>query len=306
MAFTKSTQARHPLLPAHRGSLNDAADFASRCGPASCSTPLRTRPLNRARRLHYRGPWHLPGPDLHRLAIASFSLGYIMNPPSCSWRPSYWTHVDPGSANGYRRFSAHHVRDLRAYRDLAIGVGPVVARRVMREIRSLPPDDAAALVCSLHTALNQERDEALAAQQALRAIRAEAAVDAPPTSQDAMTITELAGALGVRTSTLRFWEKAGLLSPERVTTTAGAARRYPLPAIREARVTSALRAAGYRIPDVHRTITAIRHLHDVGQPIEALDARIDAIAQRTIALLRAGTAISEIIDEFSGHPRSSP
>jgi len=45
---------------------------------------------------------------------------------------------------------------------------------------------------------------------------------------------------------------------------------------------------------------------DVGQSIEALEARIDAIAQRTLALLRAGTAISEIIDEFAGHPRSSP
>jgi hypothetical protein len=73
MAFAKSTQARHPLFPAHRGSLHDAADFASRCGPASCSTPLRPRPLNRTRRLHYRGPWRLPGPDSHRLAIESLS-----------------------------------------------------------------------------------------------------------------------------------------------------------------------------------------------------------------------------------------
>ena len=96
MAFAKSTQARHPLFPAHHGSLHDAADFASRCGPASRSTPLRPRPLNRTRRLHYRGPWHLPGPDSHRLAIESLSLGYVINHPSCSWRPSYWTHVNPG------------------------------------------------------------------------------------------------------------------------------------------------------------------------------------------------------------------
>jgi len=44
----------------------------------------------------------------------------------------------------------------------------------------------------------------------------------------------------------------------------------------------------------------------VGRSIEALEARIDAIARRTLALLRAGSAISEIIDEFAGHPRSSP
>ena len=32
-----------------------------------------------------------------------------------------------------------------------------------------------------------------------------------------MTITELAAALGVRASTLRFWEQEGLVSPDRVT-----------------------------------------------------------------------------------------
>ena len=72
MAFTKSTQARHLLHPdVTAGSLDDAADFASCCGPAIRSTPLRPRPLNRTRRLHYQGPWRLPGPDSHRLAIES-------------------------------------------------------------------------------------------------------------------------------------------------------------------------------------------------------------------------------------------
>jgi DNA-binding transcriptional MerR regulator len=65
------------------------------------------------------------------------------------------------AGNGYRRFSAVHVRDLRAYRDLARAVGPVEARRAMREIRFLPSGQAAALVCSFHSRLNRERDQAL-------------------------------------------------------------------------------------------------------------------------------------------------
>jgi hypothetical protein len=68
MAFAKSTQARHPLAPPKAGILYDAAGFASCYGPASCSAPLRPRPLDRTRRLHYRGPWRLPGPVSHRLA----------------------------------------------------------------------------------------------------------------------------------------------------------------------------------------------------------------------------------------------
>lgn len=199
------------------------------------------------------------------------------------------------AANGHRQFSAHHVWDLRAYRDLATAVGPVPARRAMREIRSLARNEAAALVNSLHTGLNRERDEALAAQHALCAIRTEVAVDAEPAAEDTMTITELAGALGVRASTLRFWEKVGLISPERITTRTGAARRYPLPAIREARIVAALRAAGYRIPDVQRAISAIRHLHGLAEPLAALEARIDSIAQRMLALLRAGTALFQVI-----------
>lgn len=203
--------------------------------------------------------------------------------------------------NGYRQFSAAHVRDLRAYRDLASAVGPVEARRAMSEIRALPPAEAAALVYSFHSRLNREREEALAAQQALRATRAEAATEAPSAPGDAMTITELAGALGVRTSTLRFWEKVELVAPERVTTRAGTARRYPLQAVREARITAALRTAGYRIPDVRRAITAIRDLHDVDRSLDALEARVDTIAQRMLALLRAGTTLAEIIAPDQQH-----
>ncbi|QBI55783.1 MerR family transcriptional regulator [Streptomonospora litoralis] len=197
--------------------------------------------------------------------------------------------------NGYRRFSPTHVRDLRAYRDLATAVGPVEARRTMALIRTAAPDEAAAAVASLHARLNREREEALAAQRALRAVRAEAALDSPPAAGDAMTITELADALGVRTSTLRFWDKAGLVTPERVTAKAGSARRYPLQAIREARITAALRTAGYRVPDVRRAMAAVRDLHDVGRSLGALEARVDSIARRTLALLRAGTTLADII-----------
>jgi DNA-binding transcriptional MerR regulator len=204
------------------------------------------------------------------------------------------------AGNGYRQFSAVHIRDLRAYRDLAHAMGPVQARRAMREIRSLPPDQAAALVCSFHSRLNHEREQALAARDALQVIRAEATTDAEPVEADAMTITELSGALGVRASTLRFWEKAGLVAPERIITPAGSARRYHLAAIREARITTALRAAGYRIPDVQRAITAIRDLHDVSHSLGALDIRVATIAQRSLALLRAGTTLSEIIQSAPG------
>ena len=43
------------------------------------STPLRRWHFDQRRGFHYRGPWRLPGPDLHRLVIVSLSLGYVMS-----------------------------------------------------------------------------------------------------------------------------------------------------------------------------------------------------------------------------------
>lgn len=200
------------------------------------------------------------------------------------------------SRNGYRQFDAAHVSALRAYRDLARAVGPVEARRAMREIRLRPTDQAAALICGFHARLNDEREQALSARLALESIRAEAFTEAEPVEGDSMTITELSQALGVRASTLRFWEKAGLVRPDRVTTRAGAARRYTLTAIREARITAALRAGGYRIPDIQNAITAVRDLNEVSNTVAALETRLEAIAQRALALLRAGTLLAKTIE----------
>jgi DNA-binding transcriptional MerR regulator len=206
------------------------------------------------------------------------------------------------AGNGYRRFSQVHVRDLGAYRDLACAVGPVAARAAMRDIRALPPDQAAALVSSFHVGLNRQRDDALAARRALLAIRVEATTDAAPAAADTMTITELAEALGVRASTLRFWEKVGLVTPQRVTLAAGSARRYPVQAVREARITAALRAAGYGIPDVQRALAAVRQWRGIGESLAALDARVDAIGHQMLAMLRAGSVLCDIIAARHAHP----
>ncbi|WP_264029277.1 MerR family transcriptional regulator [Cellulosimicrobium sp. SH8] len=214
------------------------------------------------------------------------------------------------SANGYRTFGDEHVLALRAYRGLATAVGPVEARRVLRAVRTLSRDEATALVGALHVTLAREREEALAARRALLAIRAEGDDEARPpgdvtAGQDdadasVLTITQLAAALGVRASTLRFWEREGLLAPDRVASRAGSvsARRYPPAAVREARVVAALRAAGYRVPDVRRTIDALRRTTgpaDVADPLAALDARLGTIALRTVALLDAGHDVARLL-----------
>ncbi|WP_125775584.1 MerR family transcriptional regulator [Antribacter gilvus] len=190
-------------------------------------------------------------------------------------------------ANGYRSYLPAHVRALRAYRGLASAAGPVVARRLLATLRTASVADAAAAISEVHVGLARERDEALRAQAALSAIEAEAGTDS-------MTITQLAAALGVRPSTLRFWEQEGLVVPERVTSLR--ARRYGQAAIREARVVAALRSSGYGIPAVREVVATLHRLEGVTAARRILDRRLDQIAARSVALLRAGADLAAVVE----------
>lgn len=105
MAFAHREGARLLLVRASTDRRNDAAGFTSCCGLVSCSAPLRTRPLDHARGLCYRGPWRLPGPDSHRLAALSLSIGYVTTTSTSllSWRPISWTHPPSAGSAGAQR-----------------------------------------------------------------------------------------------------------------------------------------------------------------------------------------------------------
>lgn len=194
--------------------------------------------------------------------------------------------------NGYRSFGPAHLTALRSYRQLAVAVDPVNARLTMREARQLPYDEAIARVVALHVDLARARDHTIAALRALETIVEEDRNAAPPSPADAMSITELSTALGVRSSALRFWEQKGLVTPER--TSPLGARSYPVTAIRDARIVAALRAGAYPIPAVQAVIESI-HALDPEDARQALQERLRTIATRSDALLRAGTAIADLI-----------
>ncbi|GEM_PF-5634496 len=65
----------------------------------------------------------------------------------------------------------------------------------------------------------------------------------------------------------------------------------------EARIVAALRAAGYRFPAVRSTIDAIRRSASLDDPERSLGQRIEALAQRTLALLEAGADTAALLRE---------
>ncbi|MGW4869610.1 MerR family transcriptional regulator [Streptomyces chartreusis] len=207
------------------------------------------------------------------------------------------------SANGYRAYASVHVHALEAYRGLANAVGPVTAREVLSRLRTQTLAEAASAISELHVRLAREREEALRAQQALRAIQDEAETPEVELDGDAMTITQLAGALNVRPSTLRFWEEEGLVVPERVTSLR--ARRYGLPAIRAARIVAALRNTGHGIAAVREIVDSLHRLDGREETQRVLSERLDQIAARTVALLLAGADLAAVVTsrESPGPPR---
>lgn len=196
--------------------------------------------------------------------------------------------------NGYRAYSERHVRALAAYRGIAAAAGPVEARRLLAVLHGATIAEAAAAVDAVHASLAWERDEVARAQAALRVIREEHAAGPRAHPGDAMTIGELGAALGVRTSTLRFWDQEGLIRPDRVSSLG--ARRFPPSAVDEARIVLALRAAAYGVPAVREIMNGLRELGGTGDAERILADRLGRIAIRSVALLRAGADLAAVIE----------
>jgi DNA-binding transcriptional MerR regulator len=196
--------------------------------------------------------------------------------------------------NGYRAYSERHVRALAAYRGIAAAAGPVEARRLLALLHGATLAEAAAAIDAVHASLARERDEAERARAALRVIREEHDAARRARPGDAMTIGELGVALGVRASTLRFWDQEGLIHPDRVSTLG--ARRFPPSAVDEARIVVALRSAGYGVPAVREIIGRLRELGGTDAVDRILAERLDRIATRSIAVLRAGSDLAAILE----------
>ncbi|MEJ7756491.1 MAG: MerR family transcriptional regulator [Nocardioidaceae bacterium] len=160
------------------------------------------------------------------------------------------------------------------YAALAAGVGPIEAKNIMRTAHRSPLRDVLALLDAAHARLHTERRDVALAQEAVATIAAEPVDDPRPT--DAMAISELAGALGVLTSTLRYWDLEGLLTPAR--SSGGGARIYSPADVRDARIVHQLRLAGHRSPRPRdSSMPVLRHSRRNDDITAALHAREESI-----------------------------
>lgn len=192
--------------------------------------------------------------------------------------------------NGYRRYRSEHVAALRAYRAMAAALGPVPARRMMPILIGGSVEEAAERIDDLHAGLSRERSRVREALRGLDVAMAEA--DDVFAADDAMTIGELAQALGVRSSALRHWEREGLVHPLRGV---ASTRSYGSVAITEARIAAALRSGGYGIPATSRILDQVRVHGRTSEVQRILTDRLAELTRRSVALLGAAGDLHDLL-----------
>ncbi|MEV7344103.1 TioE family transcriptional regulator [Streptomyces sp. NPDC093544] len=196
----------------------------------------------------------------------------------------------PRTASGYRTFGDVHRRALLTYRSLSKGYGPTRATEIMRAVHAEDLPGALALVDATHAALHEERVSLRAASEALQALADSREAPAPD-----LRIGEVAARLGVRTSALRVWETAGLLTPRRER---GTGYRLFAPAdIRDARLIHTLRQSHYPLPQIQPVLDGLRRTGSSAALRTAIAARNTALTARTTAMLDGAGALHSYVTQ---------
>ncbi len=199
------------------------------------------------------------------------------------------------AANGYRTWDERHARAASAYRHLSTALGPGAAAALLRTARSEGAVPALHVLDAAHADLHAQRLALAAAVAAAALVAAEPVDDALPS--DAMGTAELARALGVRASTLRHWDAAALVAPDRGPR---GARSWSPAQVRTVRVVHQLRLAGHPIPALRAVVA---HLGGPGGGDEGgwdevtalLRGREAALDRRSRALLRGSALLDALL-----------
>jgi DNA-binding transcriptional MerR regulator len=158
------------------------------------------------------------------------------------------------SASGYRIYREEHLSALHCYQVLVPGHGASSARAIMAAVSGGEAEEALEAIDAGHAALQWQRRALDETASALARVTEDLAES--PRPSEPLAIGQLADLLGVRTSALRVWEDAGLLSPTR--RTGQRHRLYDAEDIRDARVIHLLRQGHYRFSRIKPVIEELR------------------------------------------------
>ncbi|WP_166350839.1 TioE family transcriptional regulator [Phytoactinopolyspora limicola] len=203
--------------------------------------------------------------------------------------------------SGYRVYTEVHAAALRAFLALVRAYGYRLSGEIMHAIADDDVDGAVVMIAHGHERLLQDRGTLDAVRAAVgRLTVAISAIPDGPARTAPYSIGELAHRLGVTSATLRNWEAAGILKPQRDPTTGY--RRFGPDDVRDAELAHLLRRGGYLLDHVATVIQQVRIAGGTDTLSSALEDWQQKLTARGIAMLHASTRLSQYLSLLH-HPR---
>ncbi|WP_084794138.1 MerR family transcriptional regulator [Actinokineospora bangkokensis] len=193
------------------------------------------------------------------------------------------------TGSGYRHYTPLHAQALRAFLALRPGHGHQQAVEILRATHRGDLDAAYRLIDSAHAALTAERRTRSEVAAALDDLSGTPAATASPP----LSVGELARRLGLHPATLRTWEAAGILRPERDRATGH--RVYGPESVRDAEVARQLRRGHHPLPQVARFVESLRAAGGAGDLAAFLDAWQARLLARGRALLTGAARLDDYL-----------
>ncbi|KJY33955.1 TioE family transcriptional regulator [Streptomyces sp. NRRL S-495] len=185
---------------------------------------------------------------------------------------------------GYRIYTGLHAAALRTFLALVRAYGHGTAGAVMNAVHAGRTDDALTALDHGHAQLLRDRETLASVRGAVEHL-AQAAEPAPDPGPLALSIGELGHRLGLTPATLRTWEAAGILLPQRDRATGH--RVFRATDVRDAELAHLLRRGGYRLPHIAAVVGQIRTAGGTSALAAALTDWQERLTARGLAMLSA-------------------
>lgn len=199
------------------------------------------------------------------------------------------------SPSGYRRYTRQHLVALKTARQLIAGYGPERAQQIMRLVDAGKLARALTVIDERHAELARTRlqlDQMLAA---LRVLVAQLPPAAHAHGAERVRVGAAARQVGVRVSSLRFWEQQGLLQPSR--DKHSRYRFYDERQLRRLRIVALLRQAHYDFAAIRTTLDEL----EAGKPrraVAAVEQRRSELAALSLSCVEAMAGLYAYMREF--------
>lgn len=202
--------------------------------------------------------------------------------------------------NGYRSYTDLHVVALRAHVALVAAHGHGTGAEVMRAVDRGDQEAALRAIDDSHLRLLRDRETLDTVESAVGSLTR---APAPAWPDRPIAVGALAHRLGVVPATLRAWERAGILVPERE----GGARRYSADDVRDAELAHLLRRGAYPLAHIAVVVDQVRRAggpEPLAASIADWRARLDVRAR---SMLTAAGRLADYLQAREGEPdRPSP